>query len=53
MKKANENALLKFTEKFDRELVRLLSSDLKMIKNSKTSFFNKDNNNNNNTLLVA
>lgn len=52
MKKANENALLKFTEKFDRELVRLLSSDLKTIKSSKANIFNKDNNNNN-TLLVA
>ena len=52
MKKANENALLKVTEKFDRELVRLLSSDLKSIKTSRRNIFNKDNNNNN-TLLVA
>jgi hypothetical protein len=52
MKKANEITLLKFTEKFDRELVKLLSNDLKTIKATKPHFLTKVNQNNS-TVLVA
>ena len=51
MKKDQEITSLKVTEKFDRELVKLLSNDLKTIKMAKSHITKVSNNNN--TLLVA
>ena len=51
MKKDQEITSLKVTEKFDKELIKLLSKDLKMIKAAKKQYITKVNNRTN--LLVA
>ena len=51
MKKDQEITSLKVTEKFDKELIKLLSKDLKMVKAAKQQNITKVNNRNN--LLVA
>ena len=52
MKKQQETSLLKITEKFDKELLKLLSGDLKTLKAAKNRYFSRPDNNNNN-LMVA
>jgi hypothetical protein len=51
MKKQQETSPLHVTEKFDRELIKILSKDLKTVKTTKARYISKSNDDNN--LLVA
>ncbi len=53
MKNQPEVALLKATKKFDKQLLILLSREIKVLKNSKNGFITHLNGSSNNPLLVA
>ena len=53
MKNQQELAAIKVTEKFDKELLSILSKELKMIKNAKNKFLTSLDNNSDHSLMVA